>query len=222
MARDSLRDEMIDTYRKRATNYDITANVYYLIGYPEWKYRRLAVNALRLQPGDTVVEIGCGTGLNFGLYQERIGPEGRIIGVDLTDAMLEQARQRVEDEGWQNVELVHQDAAGYEFPAGVDAVISTFALSLVPEAPEIVRRAAEALAEGGRMAVVDLQIPESWPDWAISIGMAIVKPFAVTDEWIARRPWPAIQAAMREALQGIQISTYYLDTTYIISGEARP
>jgi ubiquinone/menaquinone biosynthesis C-methylase UbiE len=222
MARDSLRNEMINTYQKRAANYDVTANLYYLIGYPEWKYRRLSVDALRLQPGDTVVEIGCGTGLNFRLYQERIGPEGRIIGVDLTDAMLEQARQRVEDEGWQNVELVHQDAAGYEFPANVDAIISTFALSLIPEAPEIVRRAAEALAEGGRMAVVDLQIPESWPDWAISIGMAIVKPFAVTAEWVARRPWPTIQAAMREALQDVQINTYYLDTTYVISGEARP
>jgi ubiquinone/menaquinone biosynthesis C-methylase UbiE len=222
MARDSLRNEMINTYQKRAANYDVTANLYYLIGYPEWKYRRLTVDALRLQPGDTVVEIGCGTGLNFELYQERIGPEGRIIGVDLTKAMLEQARQRVEEEGWENVELIHQDARDYEFPANVDAIISTFALSLIPEAPEIVRRAAEALAEGGRMAVVDLQIPESWPDWAISIGMAIVKPFAVTAEWVARRPWPTIQAAMREALQDVQINTYYLDTTYVISGEARP
>jgi ubiquinone/menaquinone biosynthesis C-methylase UbiE len=221
MAQENVRDQIVDVYNKRAKNYDLTANLYYLLGYPEWKYRRLAVEALRLQPGDTVVEIGCGTGLNFKLYQERIGPAGRIIGVDLTAAMLEQARQRIEDEGWENVELLHQDALTYNFPTEVDAVTSTFALSLIPEAPAIIRRAAGALAEGGRIAMADLQIPASWPDWLTAAALAIVRPFAVTDEWVERRPWPAIQATMRELLKNVALNTYYLNMTYIISGEAR-
>ncbi len=82
-----------------------------------------------------MVEIACGTGLNFSLYHEAIEPTGRIIGIDLTDAMLEQARKRVADNGWSNVELVHSDALQYTFPPDVDAIISTNALSLIPGGP---------------------------------------------------------------------------------------
>lgn len=51
--------------RKRSRWYDFTANLYYLLGFREWAYRKKAVAALNLKPGDTVVEIGCGTGLNL-------------------------------------------------------------------------------------------------------------------------------------------------------------
>lgn len=71
-----LRSHIIKTYRKRAENYDFTANLYYLFGYREWAYRRLAVDALHLQSGDTVVELACGTGLNFPLYQQAVSPQG--------------------------------------------------------------------------------------------------------------------------------------------------
>ncbi len=76
------RSELKDLYRRRAKRYDFTANLYYLVGFREWSYRKKAVAALRLRPGDTVVEIGCGTGLNFGLLQTAVGPSGRIIGVE--------------------------------------------------------------------------------------------------------------------------------------------
>ena len=80
-----------------------------------------------------MVELGCGTGLNFELLQEKIGPTGRLIGVDLTDAMLEVTHRRVVDKGWRNVELVQNDALDYDYPAAVNGIISTFALSLIPE-----------------------------------------------------------------------------------------
>lgn len=56
------RFELTALYRKRAKRYDWTANRYYLIGFREWAYRKKAVAALCLMRGDTVVEIGCGTG----------------------------------------------------------------------------------------------------------------------------------------------------------------
>lgn len=59
----------------------------------------MAVRALKLQPGDTVLELACGTGINFSLFQQYIGPTGQIIGVDLTDAMLDQAQKRVARQG---------------------------------------------------------------------------------------------------------------------------
>src|SRR3989304_5196927 len=62
--------------------------------YPLERYRREAVEVLDVDPGATVLEIGCGTGLNFGYIEERIGPGGRLIALDYTPAMLEQAARR--------------------------------------------------------------------------------------------------------------------------------
>ena len=214
-----LRQQIIDIYRKRARNYDVTANLYYLFGYPEWAYRRRAVAALNLKPGDIVVEIACGTGLNFPLYQEAVGPTGKIIGVDLTDAMLEQARQRGKDNSWDNVELVHSDALAYQFPDGVDAVISTYALSLIPEADQVLDHAVKALAPGGRLALLDLQIPANWPAWLVSFGVWVMKPFAVKDEWIERRPWESIIQTMQNLLADVTVSEMYLGLTYVIAGK---
>jgi demethylmenaquinone methyltransferase/2-methoxy-6-polyprenyl-1,4-benzoquinol methylase len=213
-----IRQEIIEIYRARAKNYDFTANLYYLIGYPEWAHRRKAVDALALEPGDTVVEIGCGTGLNFGLLQEAVGPTGKIIGVDLTDAMLEKARKRVSEKGGENVELVHSDALQYTFSPGVDGILSTFALSLVPECGQVIGNGAQALASGGRWVVLDLKIPEGWPKWLVSLLVPIVRPFAVTDEWLARRPWETIHNAIDSCLSDVSITELYLGISYIISG----
>ena len=74
-------EEVNEVYRRRARFYDWSVNTYYLIGFRWWAYRRRAIAALQLGRGATVVEIGCGTGLNFGLVQQRIGPTGRLFGV---------------------------------------------------------------------------------------------------------------------------------------------
>lgn len=214
----ALNQQIVDIYRKRARHYDFTANLYYLLGYREWAYRQKAVDALHLKPGDTVVEIACGTGLNFSLYQEAIGPPGKIIGVDLTDAMLAQAQQRIADNGWENVELVHMDARDYQFPAGTDAIISTYALSLIPESRQVLENSVKALAPGGRLALLELQVPEKWPGWLVDIGVWLMKPFAVTDEWLQRRPWESIQQTMQEQLTDVSITEMYLGLTYIIAG----
>src|ERR1700759_3121048 len=99
------REHLIETYRKKAKHYDITSRLYPAPGYPQRAQRLRAVRALGLRPGASVVDIACGTGLNFPLIEEAIGPEGRIVGVDLTDAMLAQAQGRIETNGWRNINL---------------------------------------------------------------------------------------------------------------------
>lgn len=146
------KQKIQDLYRVRANHYDLTANLYYLIGFREWHYRQRAVDALLLREGDIVVEIGCGTGLNFPLLQRKVGPEGKIIGVDLTDRMLEQADKRVSRHGWRNLELVRADAADFSYPSGVHGILSTFALTLMPDYDRIIRCGRDALPSGGRFA----------------------------------------------------------------------
>jgi len=187
------KPEINALYRRRARNYDVSANLYYLLGFRENRYRKRAVASLGLSPGDTVVEIGCGTGLNFGYLQDAVGGQGRIIGVDLTDAMLEQAGNRIRRNGWTNVELVHADAATFDFPDTVRGVMSTFAITLVPEYDTIIRRASEALGPKGRMVILDLKLPEGWPRWLVKLGVMITRPFGVTLDLSSRQPWRAME-----------------------------
>jgi demethylmenaquinone methyltransferase/2-methoxy-6-polyprenyl-1,4-benzoquinol methylase len=133
------KKETSDLYRKRAKRYDFAIWIYRLAGFRVNRYRREAVAALNLKPGDLVIDLACGTGLNFPYLERAVGEHGKIIGVELTDAMLDQARARVRTAGWKNVELVQSDLANYEFPAGVSGILSTMSITLVPEYDEIIK-----------------------------------------------------------------------------------
>ena len=164
-----------------------------------------------------MIDIACGTGLNFSLIEEVIGPDGRIIGVDLTDAMLAKAQDRIETNGWSNISLVQADAAEFDFPTGVDAILSTYALSHVPESRDVIADGAAALSRGGRWVVLDLKIPDE-PRRLAQLGTALVRPFGSIDEWIVRRPWEAIRAAMRDALADLSWTELSFGTAFLAAG----
>lgn len=210
------RSELIELYRKRARRYDLTANLYYLIGFREQAYRRKAVAALALAPGDTVVEVGCGTGLNFPLLRHAVGAGGRVIGVDLNDAMLARARERVRRAGWANVELVRSDAARFEFPPGLQGVVSTFALTLVPEYDTVIRRGLGALAPARRFVVLDFKRPEWPPLWLVKAMVALTAPFGVTLEMAERHPWESLE----RYAESFRMEELYLGFAYLARGEA--
>lgn len=208
---DSPRAHLIETYRKSARHYDLTSRVYYL----QRAHRRRAVQALRLRPGDSVVEIGCGTGLNFPLIRQEIGPGGRIVGVDLTDAMLAQAQRRIETNGWSNVSLVQADAAEFEFPTGVDAILATYAHSLLPECRQVIAHGAAALSAGGRWVVLDLKVPDNALRWLARFASATVARSGSLDQWIASRPWEAIRVAMQDTMADLSWTELLLGIAYL-------
>ena len=209
------KPQIVDVYRRRARSYDWTSKVYRFLGFREGHYRRLAVRALRLSPGDTVVDLACGTGLNFPRLRDRVGSAGRIVGVDLTDAMLEQAGDRIQRAGWENVELVESDAAAYEFPSGVNGIFSTFSLTLVPEYEDVIARGAAALRPGGRLVILDFKEPAGWPEWAIGLYVELGRPFGTTRDLAQRKPWEAI--ARRFPVHGVM--ELYGGAAYIAVGE---
>ena len=219
---DSTRERLIATYRKKAKHYDIVSQFYPVPGYPQRAQRRRAVEALGLRPGDTVVDIACGTGQNFPLIERAIGPEGRIVGVDLTDAMLAQAQRRTESNGWSNITLVQADAADFAFPTEVDAILSTYALSHVPECGDVIAHGAPALSRGGRWVVLDLKAPDNAPAWLTRLGTALGRPFGSIDEWIRHRPWEGIRAAMQDALADPSWSELCFGTAFLASGSPAP
>jgi demethylmenaquinone methyltransferase/2-methoxy-6-polyprenyl-1,4-benzoquinol methylase len=174
--------------------------------------------------GDTVLDIGCGTGKNFPFIQERIGPGGRLIGLDFTPAMLEQAARRVAEERWGNVELLEGRAEEVDriVEGPVDGAMSWCCLSIVPEWERAIAATASLLREGGRFTVYDMRTtrakgPLGWPltritEWWVNhYGVADVEV-----DYAAVRPW---KATMARYLTGVTYQEMGFGTLFRCSGE---
>lgn len=116
--------------------------------------RDRAVDALATSPGDTVVEMGCGTGANFVHLRERVGEAGRVVGVDVTPGMLARARHRVEHAGWENVHVVRGDATRPPV-AETHALFGTFVVGMFDDPAAAVSGWADLVRPGGRVALLD-------------------------------------------------------------------
>jgi arsenite methyltransferase len=101
--------ESIAKYQKCAAGYDKTCKRTQGI-------RRNAVDLLQLEPGQVVMDVGCGTGLSFELLLEHIGPTGQVLAFEQSPDMFALAQRRIEDRGWNNVHLMHMDAEHYQLP----------------------------------------------------------------------------------------------------------
>ena len=164
-----------------------------------------------------VVDIGCGTGLNFPMLYEAVGSQGTIIGVDLSEAMLSEARQMALANGWENVQLVCADAAQFSFPSQVDAVISAFTLILVPGAERVVARAVESLVPGGRLVILDMAWPRWCPLWWRHV-LFFLRSYGVTAEVLRRRSWEAVQQVLHERLSDLFERQYWFGFFYLAAG----
>jgi ubiquinone/menaquinone biosynthesis C-methylase UbiE len=97
-------------YDRLAPFYGLLEGLYLL---PLFRIRAKSVSRLALQPGETVLDIGCGSGRNRPRLVSGVGPAGLVLGVDLSAGMLDRARSLCSRRGWTNVELTQADAVGY-------------------------------------------------------------------------------------------------------------
>jgi arsenite methyltransferase len=108
-------------------------------------------------PGETVLDIGCGAGTDLLLAARRVGPSGRAIGIDMTEAMRDRARSSAAAAGLANVEAHKGDATALPLPdASVDVVISNGVLNLVPEKEKAFAEIRRVLRAGGRLQLADI------------------------------------------------------------------
>ena len=208
--------EIQGVYGRHAAHYDVALRLYRLIGLRAQDYRVRAVELLRLRPGDCVVDLGCGTGLSFPLLQDKIGPEGRLIGVDLTPEMLAGAKERVEQFGWTNVELVQADIATYEFPDSISGVLAVGAFGYVAEYEPVIEKASHALAPDGQLVILDGKQPDGWPAWLFKIFVWLFRPFRLNLDYFAGHPWEAVDRWFEET----DFEESYGGLMYISSGTA--
>lgn len=183
-------DETSALYDRLAPFYDLAASPYDLIGGRT--LAKAAIERLGLQPGDTVLDLGTGTGWNLPHLSRRVGPAGHVIAIDLSEGMLKQARQRAKRDGLVNVEFVQCDIRDYEPQTPPNAVLATFSIEMLPDHDHVVARYVDTLAPGGRIATTGLRDAERWPEWLIDLAILLNRHFGVTDDYRSHRPWESI------------------------------
>lgn len=128
-----------------------------------------------LRPGDTVLDLGSGAGFDCFLAAGKVGPSGRVIGVDMTPEMLEKARENARKSAHANVEfrlgeIEHLPVADNS----VDVIISNCVINLSPDKPQVFREAFRVLRAGGRLMVSDIVLDAPLPKAILDSAAAYV------------------------------------------------
>ena len=117
-----------------------------------------------LRPGETVVDLGCGGGLDVFLAAEKVGPGGKAIGIDMTSEMLALARRNAEKAELTNVEFHQSTIDSLPLSDGsVDCVISNCVINLASDKSAVIREIARVLRPGGRLAISDIALKRALP-----------------------------------------------------------
>jgi SAM-dependent methyltransferase len=117
-----------------------------------------------LRPGEVVVDLGSGGGLDVFLAARMVGPQGRAIGIDMTTAMIERARKNAVQGGYSNVEFYQSTIDRIPLPdASVDCILSNCVINLAPDKPAVFREIARVLKPGGRVALSDIALKQALP-----------------------------------------------------------
>jgi len=159
------------TQRQTMTNhYRIQSGIY---DPSRWTFlygRHRVIDCLRIQPGDRVLEIGCGEGINFEMIQQCLQGCGELTAVDCSAPMLRKASQRVRTNGWKNVLLIDHEYGIESITRGeIDVVLMSYSLSMILNWEEALNSALMELRPGGRIGVVDFCKPPKssnlFSDW---------------------------------------------------------
>jgi ubiquinone/menaquinone biosynthesis C-methylase UbiE len=175
-------------------------------------FRRKAVSRLRLQPGESMLEIGCGSGRNLPYLHEAVGKSGRIYGVDISSGMLARARDLSAHGRWSNVCLTQADALDYRAPEPLDAVLFGLSYNTMPHHLAVLHNAWNQLRSGGRVVIMDAKLPPGR-------GGELVLPFSL---WLMKRtmlgnplirPWEDLARLTNDfSMEHFMFDSYYIAT----------
>lgn len=192
-------------YRLRAARYDLEL-------LPFEPVRTEAIAVLDPRPGETVLDVGCGTGLSFGPLLRRLSTQGHVVGIEPSPEMLELARQRIAAHGWRGVTLLQAGAADAPLQGAADAAMFHFTHDVLRDAQALDHVLAH-LRPGGRVVAAGLQWAPPWmlPANLFVLGAAL---YSVTCMEGLDQPW----TLLAERLQALEVRTRGFGGIYIASG----
>jgi ubiquinone/menaquinone biosynthesis C-methylase UbiE len=173
--------------------------------------RKSAVAELQLKAGQTVVDVGCGTGASFARLTAAVGRNGRVVGVDQSSGMLAVATKRIAHEGWTNVELIDARAQEAKLP-DADAAIFFFTHDLM-RTPAALDNVTTAVRPGGRVVTAGMKRPSAWLAPIALTAWLVMRRYVTTDEGLAK-PWDLLA----DRLDDVTIASRLLGAIYIAAG----
>jgi SAM-dependent methyltransferase len=179
--------------------------------------RRRAVRAIQVQPGQTVLDIACGTGLNLAALSARVGPAGRVIGIDMSSDMLLIADERVQVGGLRNVELINAPVGGADIGDLADAALFSFTHDIL-YSPEATAAALAYLRVGA--SVVACGAMQRWFPGRLGwwLPTLISRKYTGTREPM-KRPWEGLAAQLTQV--ETRRPATHLGTMYLCTGRTR-
>jgi demethylmenaquinone methyltransferase/2-methoxy-6-polyprenyl-1,4-benzoquinol methylase len=196
----------IAKYRRHAAGYDASAR-------RSMGVRHQAIALLALAPGETVVDVACGTGLSLPLLRDAVGPAGRVIGVEVSPEMLAIARERCA--GWDNVSLVEAPVEEADLGAKFDAALFNYTHDVL-QSPAALQRLFSFARPGARVALAGVKHPPAWLFPLRLYRLLKARPYVATLSGLDR-PWHLIEGYLAR----LHVRNVMLGTNYLASGTVK-
>jgi ubiquinone/menaquinone biosynthesis C-methylase UbiE len=176
--------------------------------------RALAIDKLALQPGDTVIDVACGTGVTTAALARAVGPAGRVIGIELSPQMAAQARERLRSAGLAQARIELAAVQDLVLADKADAFLFSFTHDVIQQ-PEAVAALARMAQPGARYALLGMRTLPWWWGWPINLFvMWRARRYLTTYRGLAA-PWACLEAASGEFTL---VGTWHAGTSYLAVG----
>jgi SAM-dependent methyltransferase len=199
------RSAALQQYRARAPIYDLQAAA-------AEPLRKQAIDRLTLNPGETVIDAGCGTGLSFTPLEEAVGQQGAIVGIELSPSMIEQARARVARHRWGNVTLLNAPVEEAIIPVKADAALFCFTHDIMRRRAAV-KNVVNHLKPGARVVSVGLKWAEAPGLLAVNMMVWNAAMWSTTTLEGLSSPWSHLEDLVGELwVEEFQPGAFYIAT----------
>jgi SAM-dependent methyltransferase len=205
LSRDQQGGTLRPAYTTGADSYDARTAAFQ-------QYRERIVDALALEPGQVVLDVGCGTGLCFSRLREGVGEEGAVVGIDESAEMASQARQRADASGWRNVSVLRCAAEQVEVTVTADRVLFCAVHDVLQSAAGLANIVSQ-VPPGTRVVAGGGKLASAWMGALNLQVMALHRPYVRSFEGFSR-PW----ARLAEVLDDVEVTEFAFGTGYVAVG----
>lgn len=209
-----IKKRMITQKESVRKHFKFHSKIYDITRWAFLFNRADAIEALKLEQGMSVVEIGCGTGLNFSRILRKIGNDGTLIGLDHSKEMLAKAGKKIEKFNWQNVQLFCEEAENFNLSIKFDAILYSYSISMIPDWKSSITSSIGHLKKGGHLVILDFY---GFPRWG-KVCKRIINWWLNKNHVNMKRNY---EKFLSRIFTNLEIKTFKLGYNFIVFGKLK-